>query len=51
MGVAAIGFALTTLPETFWAWVLFIIRQYGALFLTGAGNTLLIAITGTAAAF
>jgi putative lysine transport system permease protein len=51
MGVAAIGFALTTLPETFWAWVLFIIRQYGALFLTGAGNTLLIAITGTAAGF
>lgn len=51
MEAAATGFALAALPETFWTWVLFVIRQYGTLFLTGAGNTLLIAITGTAAGF
>ena len=51
MGFSATGFVLATLPENFWGWVLFVIRQYGPLFLTGARNTLLIAITGTAAGF
>ncbi|NCA99685.1 MAG: amino acid ABC transporter permease [Clostridia bacterium] len=51
MEFAVSGFALAALPETFWGWVLFVIRQYGPLFLTGARNTLLIAITGTAAGF
>ena len=38
-------------PETFWGWVLFIIQNYGSLFLVGARNTLFIAITGTAVGF
>lgn len=44
-------YALVTLPETFWGWVLFIIQKYGQLFLIGAGNTLLIALSGTVAGF
>ncbi|MBP1757518.1 MAG: glnP1 [Firmicutes bacterium] len=44
-------FALSTLPETFWGWVLYIIQNYGTLFLIGARNTLFIAITGTIAGF
>lgn len=38
-------------PETFWGWVVFIIQNYGSLFLIGARNTMFIAITGTAAGF
>ena len=35
----------------FFEWVFFFIRTYGPLFLKGAGTTLLIALTGTAAGF
>lgn len=38
-------------PETFWGWVIFIIQNYGSLFLIGARNTMFIAITGTAVGF
>ncbi len=38
-------------PETFWGWVIFIIQNYGSLFLVGARNTMFIAITGTAVGF
>ncbi len=43
--------ALANLPESFWGWVLFIISKYGHLFLIGASNTLLIALSGTVAGF
>lgn len=43
--------ALLTMPDTFWGWVLYIVQNYGSLFLIGARNTLLIAIVGTAAGF
>jgi len=36
------------LPETFFDWTGFILRNYGAAMLRGAGNTLLIAFIGTA---
>jgi putative lysine transport system permease protein len=42
---------LATLPETFWGWVFFIIKEYGPLFLIGARNTLFIALSGTLAGF
>lgn len=32
----------------FWGWVVYLIHQYGAIFLHGAGVTLLLAIVGTA---
>jgi len=37
-----------SLPETFFQWVGFILRNYGQAMLVGAGNTLLIAFIGTA---
>jgi putative lysine transport system permease protein len=43
--------AASTMPDTFWGWVAFIVRNYGALFLEGARNTLFIALVGTAAGF
>ncbi len=42
---------LTALPTSFGGWIGFIIAKYGNLFLIGAGNTLLIALTGTLAGF
>ncbi|MCH3913848.1 MAG: amino acid ABC transporter permease [Acidaminococcaceae bacterium] len=34
-------------PETFLGWVIFLLDKYGALFLKGAGATLLLALAGT----
>lgn len=42
---------LSALPASYWGWVAFIIQKYGNLFLIGAANTLLIALTGTLAGF
>jgi len=39
------------LPQSFFGWIEFLLRQYGGLFLTGAATTLLIALVGTAAGF
>ena len=39
------------MPETFFGWVGFLLQQYGQLFLRGAGNTLLVALTGTILGF
>lgn len=39
------------MPTTFFGWVGFLIKQYGGLFLTGTGMTLLVSITGTAFGF
>lgn len=39
------------LPSTFFGWVAFILEKYGALFLSGVGYTLVIAITGTVIGF
>lgn len=39
------------MPTTFFGWVGFLIRQYGGLFLTGTGMTLLVSITGTVFGF
>ena len=38
------------LPSTFFGWVRFLLEQYGPLFLSGVGVTLIVAITGTLAA-
>ncbi len=38
-------------PETFFGWIRFLLEKYGALFLRGAGMTLLIAVVGTVAGF
>ena len=35
------------LPETFWGRIQYLLQQYGASFLSGAGNTMIIAIVGT----
>ena len=35
------------MPSTFFGWVGFLLKQYGALFLSGTGMTLLVALTGT----
>jgi len=35
------------MPSTFFGWVGFLLKQYGGLFLSGTGMTLLIAVTGT----
>ncbi|MDY6029755.1 MAG: amino acid ABC transporter permease [Acidaminococcaceae bacterium] len=35
------------MPETFFGWVLFLMDQYGAILLKGAGITLLLALVGT----
>ena len=39
------------LPSTFFGWVRFLLEQYGPLFLSGVGATLIVAITGTLAGF
>ena len=39
------------LPSTFFGWVSFLLEQYGPLFLSGVGVTLIVAITGTLAGF
>lgn len=39
------------MPSTFFGWVGFLLKQYGGLFLSGTGVTLLIALTGTALGF
>lgn len=38
-------------PTTFFGWVIFLLDQYGAMFLRGTGITLLIALTGTVLGF
>ena len=40
-----------SLPTTFFGWVGFILEKYGALFLSGVGVTLLVALTGTVIGF
>ena len=35
------------LPETFWGRIQYLLQQYGASFLSGAGNTMIMAIVGT----
>ena len=37
--------------KTFWDWVSAIVSNYGQMFLSGAGTTMLIAITGTIIGF
>lgn len=39
------------MPTTFFGWVRYLLDQYGSLFLSGAGTTLLIAVVGTLAGF
>lgn len=39
------------MPTTFFGWVLFILQQYGPLFLRGTAITLIIALTGTILGF
>ena len=39
------------LPSTFFGWVRFLLEQYGPLFLSGVGVTLIVAITGTLTGF
>ena len=39
------------MPTTFFGWVGFLLEQYGGLFLSGTGMTLLIALTGTLLGF
>lgn len=39
------------MPDTFFGWIGFLLEKYGGLFLTGAANTLLIALVGTVAGF
>ena len=39
------------MPETFFGWVGFIIRQYGPLFVSGTVTTLIVALTGTVIGF
>ena len=39
------------LPSNFFGWVRFLLEQYGPLFLSGVGVTLIVAITGTLAGF
>lgn len=39
------------MPSTFSGWILYLLNQYGGLFLQGAGVTMLIALTGTLAGF
>lgn len=40
-----------TADSSFWEWVLFLLNQYGSLFLKGTGVTLLISVIGTVAGF
>lgn len=38
---------MTTMPETFLGWVIFLLQEYGDLLLKGAGVTLALALVGT----
>lgn len=38
---------MTAMPTTFFEWVVFLLNQYGMIFLKGAGVTLLLALVGT----
>jgi len=40
-----------TLPTTFFGWVVFLLDKYGALFLKGSINTLIVALSGTVIGF
>ncbi len=40
-----------SLPTSFFGWIAFLLEKYWPLFLSGAANTLLIAVVGTAAGF
>ena len=42
---------MSSRPNTFFGWVGFILDEYGTLFLSGVGVTLLVAITGTLIGF
>ncbi len=39
------------MPQTFWGWIVFLLNEYGELFIKGTLNTLFIAITGTIIGF
>ena len=39
---------MNSLPDNFWAWVVYLLQQYGPSFLRGAGTTMLIAVISTA---
>lgn len=39
---------MNSLPDDFWGWVVYLLRQYGSSFLRGAGTTMLIAVISTA---
>ena len=39
------------MPVTFFDWIVLFVKEYGPLFLSGAGTTLLLALIGTAAGF
>ena len=39
---------MNSLPDDFWGWVVYLLRQYGPSFLRGAGTTMLIAVISTA---
>lgn len=39
---------MNSLPDNFWGWVVYLLRQYGPSFLRGAGTTMLIAVISTA---
>jgi len=39
---------MSSLPDNFWGWVVYLLQQYGPSFLRGAGTTMLIAVVSTA---
>ena len=39
------------MPESFFGWVVYILRQYGSLFVSGTVTTLVVALTGTILGF
>ena len=39
------------MPDSFWQWVVFILNEYGGLFLTGLKNTMMIAVLSTVFGF
>ena len=39
---------MSSLPDNFWGWVVYLLQQYGSSFLRGAGTTMLIAVVSTA---
>ena len=38
---------MATMPDSFFSWVVFLLNEYGATLLQGAGVTLLLALVGT----